>query len=224
MDIILKKDLDKQVEDTLLAQLYSSHHKNGNRLRQSFLEEKRARLFSSWIGTGKDLLDLGCRDGTLTRHFLPDNNVFGCDIDKEALDYAESIYGLKVQQVNLNQTLPFPNDSFDIVILAETIEHLPYPKITLSEIKRILRYGGSFIGNAPIAYHLKNRFRVLKGKMLDYDPTHCQHFSYNSLMKLLSLYFNISEIAVLKGEKWAWLSMGLFARNVAFKCVKVSDK
>ncbi len=224
MDVISEKALNEEVEDTLLVQLYSSHHKNGGRLRQSFMEEKRARLFSSWIGTDKDVLDLGCRDGTLTRHFAPKNNVIGCDIDKEALAYAENAYGIKTKQVNLNCSLPFKSGSFDIVILAETIEHLPYPKLTLLEIKRVLRNNGLFIGNAPIAYHIKNRFRVIRGKMLDYDPTHCQYFSYSSLMKLLGTYFNISEISILKGEKWAWLSTGLFARNVAFKLVKVTDK
>ena len=57
-------------EDQFLEKLYAAHHRRdqsgGERLGQAFLEEGRARLFDSWIETDKDILDLGCRDGTLT--------------------------------------------------------------------------------------------------------------------------------------------------------------
>jgi len=207
-------------EHSLLERMYSSHHKAGSRLRQSFMEEQRAALFLSWIGTGKDILDLGCRDGTLTRHFVPGNRVTGGDIDVDALDHAKAEHGIEVRQVNLNSELPFPDASFDVVVLAETLEHLPYPKITLPEIYRVLRPGGAFVGNAPIAYNLKNRYRVIRGKKLDYDPTHCQYFSIDSLTALLEGYFELDEMVALKGGRWARLSMRLFARNVAFRCRK----
>lgn len=212
-------------DDELLERLYAEHHRReqagGKRLRQAFLEEDRARLFGAWIGKGKDLLDLGCRDGTLTRHFIPGNRVVGADIDANALDIARKEHGIEVQRVNLNSTFPFPDARFDVVLLAETLEHLPYPRITLAEIKRVLRLDGLFIGNVPLFYHLHNRWRVLRGKRLDSDPTHCQYFSYDSLREILQQFFTIDEMVPLKG-RLAGYAMRLFARNVAFRCRKPS--
>lgn len=200
--------------------MYSDHHKTGSRLRQSFIEEKRAALFNSWIGRDRDILDLGCRDATLTRHFLDGNRVTGGDIDLEALQFAKDTYGINVRQVDLNTDLPFADSSYDVVIMAEVLEHLPYPKITLPEIVRVLRPGGMFIGSVPLAYHLQNRIRVIRGKKLDYDPTHCQYFCYDTVTALLGSYFDVDEIVVLKGDRWSRISRRLFARNIAFKCIK----
>jgi len=122
-------------EKNLVQSYYESHHVQGKRLRQSFLEEKRGKLFSEWIGGGKVVLDLGGRDGNLTKHFIGSNDVTIGDIDGEALKYAKQTYGVKTQIVNLNEELPFLNDIFDVVVMAEVLEHLPYPKITLNEIK-----------------------------------------------------------------------------------------
>jgi SAM-dependent methyltransferase len=211
-------------EDSFLERLYATHHRReqagGQRRGQAFLEEPRARLFRSWIGTGKDVLDLGCRDGTLTRHFTAGNRVTGADIDSEALEFARREHEIEVRKANLNAALPFADDAFDVVILAETLEHLPYPRITLGEARRVLRRSGLFIGNLPLFYHLHGRWRVVRGKRLDNDPTHCQYFSYDSLRALLQEFFSIEAMVPLKGGRWARLSMRLFARNVAFRCRK----
>ena len=216
------------VEGSLLEQMYSRHHSEGGRLGQSYLERERAALFVEWMGQGKKVLDLGCRDANLTRHFLSGNQVVGADIDIKALQLAAERYGIEIRQVDLNNKLPFPDYSFDVLVLAETLEHLPYPQITLGEIKRVLNPGGVFMGNVPLDYHLGNRFRVLKGKKLCFDETHCQHFSYNSLKELLNRFFAIDKMVPLKSERIGRLqlarySMNLFAKNVAFFCRK-NDK
>lgn len=208
-------------DDGLLERMYAAHNRRGGqRLRGAVLEETRARLFRSWIGKGKDVLDLGCRDGTLTRHFVEDNRVIGVDIDSQALALARREHGIEALPANLNSGLPFADNLFDVVILAETLEHLPYPRITLGEIRRLLRSSGLFIGNVPLFYHLHGRWRVVRGKRLDNDPTHCQFFSYDSLRALLGEFFSIEELVPLTGGLWAGLSMRLFARNVAFRCRK----
>jgi hypothetical protein len=63
------------------------------------------------------------------------------------------------------------------------------------------------------------RWRVLRGKPFDEDPTHCQYFSYDSLRKLLEEFLTVEEVLPLKG-RLARYSMRLFARNVAFRCRK----
>ena len=70
----------------ILSDLYSNHHLSGNRRNQSVSEEKRSKLFKKWVGKNKKVLDMGCRDGILTRHFIEQNEVTGLDIDQLALE------------------------------------------------------------------------------------------------------------------------------------------
>jgi len=206
---------------SLIQSFYEKHHLTGNRLKQSFLEKERGALFSQWIGKNKTVLDLGGRDGTLTRYFCNNNKVIIGDIDEKALSQAKEKYDLETRIINLNETLPFPDNSFDCIVMAEVLEHLPYPMITLEEIKRVLKKDGHFIGNLPLAYHLKDRIQVLRGRklLISGDPTHLQFLSYKDVIKLLSLFFTIKEIEILKGgKKKSTMFPGLFARNIAFIC------
>ena len=210
----------KDNEKNLVQSFYETHHKEGQRLNQSFLEGIRGQLFSDWIGKNKKVLDLGGRDGTLTKHFIEKNHVTLADIDENALEYAKKNYKVETMKVDLNQSLTFQDNSFDVVVMAEVLEHLPYPNITLSEIKRVLKTNGKFIGNLPLAYHLKDRWQIIRGRRLviSGDPTHLQFLSYEDAQKLLSKFFNIEEITILKGGKLSKKFPKAFARNIAFRC------
>ena len=207
-------------EKNLVQSFYESHHKEGQRLNQSFLESIRGQLFSDWIGKNKKVLDLGGRDGVLTKYFIKKNHVTLADIDENALEYAKKNYKVETMKVDLNQSLPFKDDSFDVVVMAEVLEHLPYPNITLGEIKRVLKTNGEFIGNLPLAYHLKDRWQIIRGRklLISGDPTHLQFLSYDDVQKLISKYFNADEIVILKGGKLSNKFPKIFARNIAFRC------
>ena len=217
MGVILKDN-----EKNLVQFFYESHHKEGQRLNQSFLENIRGQLFSDWIGKNKKILDLGGRDGTLTKHFIKKNNVTLADIDENALQLAKKNYQVETIRVDLNQSLPFQNNSFDVVVMAEVLEHLPYPNITLGEIKRVLKTNGEFIGNLPLAYHLKDRWQIIRGRklLISGDPTHLQFLSYEDAQKLISNFFHIDKIVILKGGKLSKRFPKAFARNIAFKSTK----
>lgn len=205
-----------------VADYYSRHHREGGRLGISVLLDIRAGLFREWIGEGKKVVDLGCRDGTLTQNYCKGNEVTGCDIDNDALKTAADKLGIETQQVDLNSELPFDDYSFDVVVMAEVLEHLPYPDITLKEVDRILKTGGIFIGSVPLAYHMSDRIRIIKGKKLRAaaDTTHLRFFSYDDLNEILSEYFELDEIVPLNRSFWLRFSHRLFAKKVAFKVQK----
>lgn len=207
---------------SLLQVHYETHHREGKRLGRSMFEQERAAIFGRWIGTGKRILDLGGRDGTLTKYFCEGNEVTIGDIDENALALAAERHGFATQLVNLNETLPFDSEQFDVVIMAEVLEHLPYPHITLSEISRVLKPGGHYIGNVPLAYHLRDRWKVVRGKKLAIagDPTHLQFLTYDDVIKLMSKYFTVEELDVfVGGRKGRWFPRW-FAKNLAYKCRK----
>ena len=133
-------------EKSLIQSFYESHHEDGQRLKQSFLENRRGLLFAAWIGINKKVLDLGGRDGTLTKHFIEKNNVTLADIDENALEYAKRNYKVETMRVDLNQSLPFKDNSFDVVISVTTLHNLEVDDLikSLQEIERVARHG-SFI-------------------------------------------------------------------------------
>ncbi|MDC1122498.1 methyltransferase domain-containing protein [Nitrospinaceae bacterium] len=203
----------------ILADFYSKHHLNGNRRNQSVSEEKRSQLFKEWMGKNKKVLDMGCRDGILTRHFIEHNEVTGLDIDKQALEACRENLKIETKWADFSLQIPIPTSSFDVVVAGEVIEHLPYPEITIAEISRILKPEGLFIGSVPNSYHLKNRLRVLKGRLIDYDQTHLRAYNVMLLRQYLEKEFVIEELTSCRGKS-AFLSVSWFGRDLVWKCRK----
>ena len=203
----------------ILSDFYSKHHLGGNRINQSISEEKRSQLFKKWVGKNKKVLDMGCRDGILTRHFIKNNEVTGLDIDKLALEACKNNLNIKTIWADFSLQIPIPTSSFDVVIAGEVIEHLPYPEITISEVSRILKPEGLFIGSVPNSYHLKNRLRVLKGRLIDYDQTHLRAYNVMLLRQYLEKEFLVEELTSSRGKS-AFLSIAWFGRDLVWKCKK----
>jgi 2-polyprenyl-3-methyl-5-hydroxy-6-metoxy-1,4-benzoquinol methylase len=169
--------------------IYQLHHKKGNRYGFTLYGEERSKFFSSFIGTGKKILDLGCRDGSLTRHYLSGNQVVGVDIDLEALELAEKKHKIKTIHLDINNKLgELGKDKYNIVVLSETLEHLYFPGDVLSEIYSLLGHGGVLLGSVPNAFRFPSRLRFLLGKKTGtslWDPTHINHFSHEEIKNLL---------------------------------------
>lgn len=216
--------MEKTKSNTVVGEIYESHHVSGKRLGQSFEEAVRGPLFAGWIGnSNKEVLDLGGRDGVLTKYYLDGNRVTIGDADSSALEYAKNaLPQINTCELNLNEQLPFPDDHFDVVVMAEVLEHLPYPNFTLFEVHRVLKRSGIFLGSIPLAYHLIDRWKVLRGKKLTIagDPTHLQFWRYSEAVNMLCDYFQIENIKILKGGKKAYRHPDLFARDIAFLCRK----
>jgi len=93
---------------------------------------------------GKDVLEVACGSGqglgTLAKSA---RKVVGGDYMDNLLRRAQSHYGSRMPLVRLDaQSLPFGNETFDVVILYEAIYYLEDPGRFVAECKRILRPGG----------------------------------------------------------------------------------
>ena len=125
---------------------------------------------------------------------------------------------IETKWADFSLQIPLPTSSFDVIVAGETLEHLPYPAITLSEISRILIPDGLFIGSVPNSYHLKNRLRVLKGRLIEYDQTHLRAYSVMLLRQYLEKNFVLEELISCRGRS-AFLSIAWFGRDLVWKCL-----
>jgi ubiquinone/menaquinone biosynthesis C-methylase UbiE len=83
--------------------------------------------------------------------------------------------------------LPFDDNSFEVVVSFETIEHLSSPEHLLMEISRVLKPGGVCICSSP------NRdFFPFSGKK-ETNPFHISEMSYEEFDDLFARYFEVSE-------------------------------
>ena len=107
-------------------------------------------------------LDLGCGEGVLLRALaarLPEDSILvGMDVVRPA-DGAQwhAVTG------DIAGRLPFVDDSFDVVIAGEVIEHVPHPDLMLSEIRRVLAPSGRLVLSTPNIVGWANRILVPLG-------------------------------------------------------------
>jgi 2-polyprenyl-3-methyl-5-hydroxy-6-metoxy-1,4-benzoquinol methylase len=210
-----------------LSELYKTVHSRKSYYHTAWRNEMRKSFFIDFMlsSNGKDYLDLGSRDGFFDTHLLKDKNITAIDIDDIALEkYGEKYkeFNPKTLNQDLNYGLDLPNNSQDIVLAGELIEHVVYPQDFVEEIYRVLRSKGMFIGSTPNALRYDKRLNFLFGK----DPkefsdcTHLQYFSYNSLKNLLTNIFSHVEIHSYNAHRKNPPFFTLFADGFVWKCTK----
>jgi SAM-dependent methyltransferase len=196
-----------------LSERYERHHRERRDDGDFVFVPERIPLLVAAVGSGKRVLDLGCRSGALTRHFLEGNSVVGLDVDAAALDKAAAL-GIEPVQATVEEPLPFDDASFDAVVAGELFEHLQFPDALVAEIRRVLRSGGVLAGSVPNAFRVQSRLRFLLGRPPEDDPTHLRMFSPGSIRELLDEFRDVRLDFV--GGRYVRLSARLFARDLVF--------
>ena len=164
-------------------------------------DERRKNLYVNLIGTGKRILEVGCRSGNLTQYYHSENEVIGVDVDRNALLEFEKRLGLKSRWVDIDsEELPFNDNEFDTVVFSEVMEHLRFPQKALCEIARVLTKNGTLIGSVPNAFRLRNRWKFLLGKPFESDPSHLRSYSDKTLTEELIKVFEKIQIHPISGH------------------------
>ncbi len=112
---------------------------------------------------GKKVLDVGCATGYLGQAIKElGNEVVGIDVSQRAAKEAQKVLD-KVLVLDIQEDdLPFPENYFDIIILAETIEHLFWPEEVIEKIKRVLKDDGTIWISGTLHNHPSVGFLLKK--------------------------------------------------------------
>ena len=118
-----------------------------------------------WIEPDSSVLDLGCGDGDLLTHLIYEKKVHaqGIEISAKAIHRCVA-RGLSVLQEDIDSGLAdYENESFDYVVLNQTLQQVKKPDFVLHEA---LRVGKKVIIGFPNFLHISARFQMFfRGKV-----------------------------------------------------------
>ena len=186
-------------------------NKWGHRWRgsQKFRHRLSLRLIKRIVEKGKNLaiLDIGCALGDFTAKVYqlnPRNRVYGVDISQRAVDYVSKKYRWLQAKVGALPNIPFPNDSFDLVIALEVLYYLNNEdrEKAVKDIKRVLRNGG---------------YLLLSGVLDDGK----RYFSEKEIIQLLSKYLSLEAIQFNYAKPYTCIERRLL--NLYSKLVDVRE-
>ena len=127
-------------------------------------DRKDMELIAELVPTGSSVLDLGCGNGEFLAHLREHRQCTGYGIEiADANVQACTQRGVNVIQLNLEEGLAlFEDQSFDVVLQLDTLQHLRNTEKMLRETARVGRIG---IVSFPNFAHWPNRLHVVSGRM-----------------------------------------------------------
>lgn len=153
---------------------------------KTFWEHVFRYAFAVDFIAGLTVLDIASGEGYGTKMLSRyASKITGVDIDPEAVDHAKIKYGLDFR-IGSAEAIPVEDESVDVVVSFETIEHVPDPFLFIEEAARVLKKDGLFIVSTPN----KDVYRHDQ----ESNPFHCSEMSRPEFEKALSEKFVIQKL------------------------------
>lgn len=162
--------------------------------RKFYFEHLKPYEFMKDAAVGKKVLEIGCGDGYGSAYLAKiAKEVVSIDYEEDVILKAKTKYNIaNLRFLNMDATnLQFEDSIFDIACSFQVIEHIPEEKLLdyLSEIKRVLKKGGTFyLSTLNLEHTMKSLLTYKK------QPAHCKEFKLNELSDLLSKVFSGFEV------------------------------
>lgn len=154
----MKQQVNNAYYDTLSEAWYLADDdpiailREEQKVKNPWVEEKILAHFKGEINL--NILDIGCGGGFLTNHLAKRfQSVHGLDASASSLETAKQYdHTKKVKYIEGDAlSLPYANESMDVVCAMDFLEHVEHPKKVVQEAARVLRPGGLFF------FHTFNR-------------------------------------------------------------------
>jgi len=173
-------------------------HLNPNPVQRYLLRRFHRQIASLLKATGAErILDAGCGEGFVVSYLLQENDglaITGLDCSLEAIEMARQMVPGVLFGVGDLREMPYSDDSFDLVMCLEVLEHLPDPHRGLRELRRVTS------AHCLVSVPHEPFFRTtnfLRGKHVPAwgrDPEHLQHWTAGQFRRLVEQYFKVERV------------------------------
>jgi ubiquinone/menaquinone biosynthesis C-methylase UbiE len=149
------------------------------------------------------ILEVGCGEGHLSRHLVKHLEPGLQSYLASDLEVGRSSCGedrrLTFVQADACE-LPYDDDSFDLVVCCEVLEHLQRPEMALAEARRVARRAVLVSTPWEPMWRILNVARGRYLRDLGNTPGHIQHFGRSELLQLCALHLDV--LAIRKPLPW----------------------
>ncbi len=180
-------------------------HLNPNPIQRWLLRRFHRRILELVKETGaRRILDAGCGEGFTLRELREGGvqaKMIGVDFSSAALAWSQA-HQMALSPLSLADArhLPFPDDSFDLVLCLEVLEHLPDSALGLRELLRVSRdYVLVSVPHEPF-FRGANFLRGKHLRALGNDPEHLHNYSGRAFRRLMSAQADV----VWHGYRFPW--------------------
>ncbi len=155
-------------------------------------------LIAEWITAGSRILDLGCGDGALIDFLQRERQATGYGVEIDPANIIKCLAaGVNVIHSDLDRGLSdFDDNSFDYVIMTQTLQAMRYPHLVVREMLRVGREG---IVTFPNFGHWNCRLQIALGKMP--VTKHLPHTWFNTPNIHMCTIRDFEELCALEGVK-----------------------
>jgi len=166
----------------------------------AFNARPRYEFLAKQIAPGSSVLNIGAGRGGLEA-ILVEQGVVVSSLDpgENIIERLRVRHGLGDRaKVGFSQAIPFPDGSFDVVVMSEVLEHLSDEILiaTIAEVRRALKPDGRFIGTVPSDENLlANRVLCPHCGERFHRWGHLQSFGEERLRMLLTQHFRSLKIS-----------------------------
>lgn len=180
-------------------------HANSNPIQKALIDNFYTQLFQIIKPLKiQKALDVGCGEG-FTLKKLQDKKIGkkneGIDNSSRAIEIGKKIYPDLTLKKGDIYNLDYQDDSFDLIICTEVLEHLKNPQKAINEIKRVSsKYMVFSVPNEPF-FIMANFLRGKYLKRLGNHPEHINHWSFLGFEKFLKKQ---GLVIVKKRHPFAW--------------------
>lgn len=181
----------------------SSKNENERQLKYSdenFISRYANELFFKTIKemlyaiSFSSVLDAGCGEGvplSLAYSISPDSKQFGFDLDKRRVEICAQTVQIAHLFVANAHNIPVTDESFDVVMCLETLEHVGEPLLAVAEIARVTkRYALFSVPNEPW-WRLGNMVRFKYLGDFGNTPGHINHWTAGNFKKMIESRFTL---------------------------------
>lgn len=143
------------------------------------------------------VLDVGCGEGYgtyLLSHYA--RKIIGLDVDKDIIKHASKKYGNSncIFRVYDGRRIPYPNETFNVVVSFQVIEHVVDDLNFVLECFRVLKKGGFLFLTTP------NKANRLKPNQKPWNPFHVREYYPHELKSILEKVFPEVKLLGIHGD------------------------
>jgi SAM-dependent methyltransferase len=137
-------------------------------------------------GRPLSILDAACGDGILRSHLPARHGYIGMDFSTRPLLRAQRYHPARYYRADLNH-IPFPSETFDVVVSLQALQYVSRPEFVLAEIARVLTADGRLLLTVPNEECFKYRWQGIPHIQL-------QKFNHETIELLLSRNFRVEKL------------------------------